>query len=488
MNPTYRLTALLMGTTILVAQPFHAATSIAAVSVGKVAEDVTVFIQGVNNPDNFGSGVIIGRSGKTYTVLTAGHVVEASDQYTIKTSDGIGYTLKNPRKISGVDLAVVEFESTSTYALATLGNSDQVSQTDTVFVAGFPKPGQNITVPIFTITTGAISSIIRKQNQTRDGYALSYNNETRAGMSGGPVFNSSGQVIAIHGRKEGELGGGATAGAWLNLGVPINFYKSGGGTSQIAKASVDAEQQRAAQEAQQRAQQEAQQRAAQEAQLRAQQEAQQRAAQEAQLKAQQEAQQRAAQEAQLAAAQEAQLKAQQEAQQRAAQEAQLKAQQEAQQQTQPVAATAVLASIRPIDAIVPRVSAPAASTKQVCEDIRINMIVTKRCRTEKVDAPMRPGDESASANSPEAYVNNGNLRAASGSYQSAIEDYNSAIQRNAGLAIAYFNRGFAYYKMGDSNRAAADFAKAGDLFRTQGDAQRYQQTQEIVKALTQAQS
>jgi flagellar biosynthesis GTPase FlhF len=475
-----------MGTTILVAQPFYTASSIAAVSVGKVAEDVTVFIQGVNNPDNFGSGVIIGRSGKTYTVLTAGHVVEASDQYTIKTSDGIGYTLKNSRKISGVDLAVVEFESTSTYALATLGNSDQVSQTDTVFVAGFPKPGQNITVPIFTITTGAISSIIRKQNQTRDGYALSYNNETRAGMSGGPVFNSSGQVIAIHGRKEGELGGGATAGAWLNLGVPINFYKTGGGggTSQIAKASVDAEKQRAAQEAQQRAQQEAQQRAAQEAQQRAQQEAQQRAAQEAQQRAQQEAQQRAAQEAQL--------RAQQEAQQRAAQEAQLKAQQEAQQreqpQTQPVAATAVLASVRPIDAIVPRVSAPAASTKQVCEDIRINMIVTKRCRTEKVDAPMKPGDESASANSPEAYVNNGNLRAASGSYQSAIEDYNGAIQRNAGLAIAYFNRGFAYYKMGDSNRAAADFAKAGDLFRTQGDAQRYQQTQEIVKALTQAQS
>jgi hypothetical protein len=451
MNSTHRLTALLMGTTVLVAQPFQ--VSIAAVSVGKLAEEVTVFIQGVNNPDNFGSGVIIGRSGKTYSVLTAGHVVAVTDQYTIKTIDGLGYTLKNVRKLSGVDLAVVQFESSSSYTVATLGDSDQVAQTDSVFVAGFPKPGQNITVPIFTITTGAISSIVRKQNQTRDGYAFGYNNETRAGMSGGPVFNSAGQVIAIHGRKEGELGGGATSGAWLNLGVPINFYKSGGG-------SLQRDEQQEALAAQQRAQQ------------------------QAALEAQQRAQQQAALEAQQRAQQQAALEAQQRAQQQAA----LEAQQRAQQQAQTVSTSTVLASVRPINALVPRSSSlSSTSSRQVCEDIRINMIVTKRCRTETV-AGNKPGDESASSNSPEAYVNNGNARVANGSYQSAIEDYTTAIQRNSSLAIAYFNRGIAYYKLGNTDRAIADFSKSGELFRSQGDTQNYQQTQNILRALTQSQS
>ncbi|HEY9824423.1 MAG TPA: serine protease, partial [Stenomitos sp.] len=392
MNPNYRLTALLMGTTVLVAQPFFPATSIAAVQVGKLAEDVTVFIQGVNNPDNFGSGVIIGRSGKTYTVLTAAHVVVDSDQYTIKTVDGLGYSLKNVKRLSGVDLAVVQFESGTSYTVASLGDSDQVAQTDAVYVAGFPKPGQNITVPIFTITTGSISSIIRKQNQTRDGYALAYSNETRAGMSGGPVFNSAGQVIGIHGRKEGELGGGATNGAWLNLGVPINFYKTGGGSAQVASISESTVQ--AALEAQQRAQQQAAL------------EAQQRAQQQAALEAQQRAEQQAALEAQKRAQQQAALEAQKRAQQQAELEAQQRAQQQAQQPSK-IATSNILTAIRPINLIVPQsVESSGSSTRQVCEDLRINMIVTKRCRTETV-ATGRAGNESASSNSPEAYVNNG---------------------------------------------------------------------------------
>jgi serine protease Do len=314
MNASYRLAALLMGTTVLVAQPFYWEKAAAQVSIGKLAQDVTVFIQGVSNPDNFGSGVIIGHSGKSYSVLTAAHVVTGTDQFTIQTGDGLQYTLKNVQRLPNLDMAIVQFDSGSSYQTARLGNSDQMSLTSTVYVAGFPKPGQNITVPVLAVTNGEIAQVL-PANSARDGYGFAYTNSTRAGMSGGPVFNSGGEVIAIHGRKEGEVGGGATNGAWVNLGIPINRYKAG--SSQVA-GNPDADLQK---------QKEAQRQAALEAQRKAQEQAQQQTALEAQRKAQEQARlaQQKAQESQRQAASEAQRKAQ-ESQRQAASEAQRKAQ------------------------------------------------------------------------------------------------------------------------------------------------------------------
>jgi tetratricopeptide (TPR) repeat protein len=514
MNPTYRLTALLMGTTMLVAQPFYWEKAVAQSSIGKIAQDVTVFIQGVNNPDNFGSGVIIGRSGKSYTVLTAAHVVSGTDQYTIQTGDGLQYTLKNVQKLSNLDMAVVQFDSSSSYTIAELGNSEQISLTSSVYVAGFPKPGQNITVPVLAVTNGEIAQVL-PANSARDGYGFAYTNSTRAGMSGGPVFNSQGQVVAIHGRKEGEAGGGATNGAWLNLGIPINRYKTAGaGGSQIAKvSSVDQQQQKAREEAQRKAALEAQQQAQEQSRLAREKVAQQQAALETQRKAQEQAQRQAALETQKKNQAAAQRQAQEQAQQQAALETQKKnqvaAQRQAQEQAQRQAALAVqkkgqgqvaaqqqskaasakafLAAASPFAAAVSQPQATATpSSRQVCEEIRINTIVSKRCRTESVFQESASGSKSGS--SAEAYVNNGNARVASGSYQDAVEDYNAAIQGNSSLAIAFFNRGLAYYRLGKNERAIADFSKAADLFKSQGDAQKLQKTQDILQSLTQANS
>jgi S1-C subfamily serine protease len=494
MNATYRLTALLMGTTVMVAQPF-CASAVAQVSVGRVAKDVTVFIQGVNSPDNFGSGVIIGHSGKTYSVLTASHVVANADQYTIQTSDGVGNTLKSSQKLSGIDMAVVQFESSATYAIAALGNSDQVEQTDGVFVAGFAKPGANITVPILQITKGDISSLI-PNGQAKDGYGLAYTNPTRAGMSGGPVFNVAGEVVGIHGRKESESSGGATNGAWLNLGIPINRYKAGG--AQIAgganpdnrKAQADAKQQAALKAQQQADQLKAQQESQRQAALKAQQEESQRQAalnkaqqeeskRQAALKAQQQNQQ-AQQQAQADAKRQAALKAQQQADQ-------LKVQADAKRQ----ATHSRLANLRPLDAPVAR-SSGAPITRQVCEDkdVRVNTIVVKRkeCHTVTVPQGNESSSGSSSGNEAENYVNTGNSRIASGSYKDAVSSYDDAIQRNPSLAVAFFNRGLAYYNLGQRDNAIADFSKAAALFRSQGDGQKLQQTQDILQALNQANS
>jgi tetratricopeptide (TPR) repeat protein len=508
----------------MVAQPFHWEKAVAGVSIGKLAPEVTVFIQGVNNPDNFGSGVVIGRTGKNYLVLTAAHVVAAADRYTIQANDGVQYTLQNIRRLPNVDMAVVQFESSSSYTVAQMGNSDDVSLTTGVYVAGYPKPGQNIRVPVLTITNGEIAQVL-PANASVDGYGFAYTNSTRAGMSGGPVFNSLGEVIAIHGRKEGEAGGGATNGAWLNLGIPINRYKgAGAGGTQIAAVSKVDLQQKAREAAQRQAQEQAQaQRQAQEQAQRAALESERQAKELAQKQAQEraaaarDAQQRQAQEQAQRQAAEAQRQAQAQQQaaaalaaqqrqtkeqaqqkaaaaaleaQRQAQQANIQAQQANAQRQAQIAASAknLLASASPFaaSALPPRTST-ISSTREVCKDVRINTIVVKRCSTEVVNQIQ----ESASAplsNSSGTAVNNGNARAAGGNYQAAVDEYTAAIQANSGLAIAFFNRGLAHYNLGKKDRAIADFSKAADLFRSQGDFQKLQKTQDILQALTQSNS
>jgi Trypsin-like peptidase domain/TPR repeat len=478
MNTTSRLAALLMGTTVLVAQPFHWEKATAQVSIGKLAQDVTVFIQGVNNADNFGSGVIIGHSGKGYTVLTAAHVVTGTDSFTIQTGDGLQYTLKNIQRLPNLDMAIVQFDSSSSYPTARLGNSDQMGLTSSVYVAGFPKPGQNITVPVLAVTNGEIAQVI-PANSARDGYGFSYTNSTRAGMSGGPVFNAAGEVIAIHGRKESEAGGGATTGAWVNLGIPINRYKAG--SSQIATESgVDSQK-----EAQRQAALEAQRKAQQQAQLEAQQKAQEQAQRQAALDAQRKSQEQSQRQAAL----ETQRKSQEQAQRQATLDAQRKSQANTQQQSKRTSARAILGAAAPFSApFVPSRPAAITSTRQVCENIRINTIIVPRCRTETVNQRPESTSDTVPSDRSGTYVKDGNDRVAKGNYQGALEDYTNAIQGNSELAVAFFNRGLAFYNLDQKDRAIADFSKAADLFRSQGDSEKLQKTQAILQALTQANS
>lgn len=221
------LTLLVLTSTI---QP-RAALALSGEEVNTVARDITVLIQGINP----GSGVIIAREGNSYIVLTAKHVVNTEDQYQIITADQQPHPLdyKTVKKIPGVDLAILTFNSTKDYRTARLANSDNVREGATVFVSGWPNPGQSITKRIRQFTTGQLSA--RPEKPMNDGYALIYTNVTRAGMSGGPVLDTSGRVVGIHGRAEAEAldptltesgTSQAPAKVGFNLGIPINTFLS----------------------------------------------------------------------------------------------------------------------------------------------------------------------------------------------------------------------------------------------------------------------
>jgi tetratricopeptide (TPR) repeat protein/S1-C subfamily serine protease len=161
-----------------------------------------------------GSGVIVAKQGNSYYVLTAKHVVQNLDTKQLFTNlqlvtyDQDRYGVAGTVVAEGVDLAVVKFSSNTNYPLAQLGQ--QIQNTgDFVFVGGFPGR-ETINSPLWQwqLNPGYVNDKEQGKLNTQDtqsfsnGYDLIYGSISYGGMSGGPVFNSAGNVIGIHGRTE----------------------------------------------------------------------------------------------------------------------------------------------------------------------------------------------------------------------------------------------------------------------------------------------
>jgi S1-C subfamily serine protease len=182
----------------------------------KTAREITVLIEGDGNA----SGVIISKVDQTYYVLTAKHAVKDGKTYTVITGDGRKYSVaySQIKQFADLDLALIPFSSDQSYAIANLGNSEQVSQGDNVYVSGWPGTEEAITKRTHLVTDGRIVGL---QKGDVDGYELMYGNSTAPGMSGGPVLDTSGRVIGIHGRAAGNQVSGKVG---INLGIPINLF------------------------------------------------------------------------------------------------------------------------------------------------------------------------------------------------------------------------------------------------------------------------
>ncbi len=234
-----KISSMIVGTALVVVMVVTLPTSAYAASsqeVAQIAKKTTVQINNVGSPSPGGSGVIIAKEGNTYTVLTANHVVcDALDRpgaivcssditYSIRTSTGREYPVKDIKVLQkskdDADLAVVTFEATEDYPVVTLANSDQLKVTQDIYLAGFPATFQKSGVAReFNLPKG---SIISFQNNALNGYSLVHNALSLKGMSGGPVLDSSGRVIAIHGLADGISGGKSG----FNAAIPINTFIS----------------------------------------------------------------------------------------------------------------------------------------------------------------------------------------------------------------------------------------------------------------------
>jgi serine protease Do len=234
--------------TIVISQPAMAKT---AREVAQIAVPTTVQINNIVAPNLGGSGVIISKNGKTYTVLTASHVVEnPNTDYSIKTSKKKEHNVTSVKSFrkekTGTDLAIVTFETDEEYAVAPLTNSNEATIGSGVYISGYPVASVGVNERRYSFTSGIITT---EGISDSEGYTLRYDAVTDKGMSGGPVFDVSGRVIGIHGEGEAkgsivvekgepEKGqsekGQAQIKTGFNLAIPINTF-----VSQMSQVGMD---------------------------------------------------------------------------------------------------------------------------------------------------------------------------------------------------------------------------------------------------------
>lgn len=187
-------------------------TQDSAKQVQQLAELIAVKVL---SKDFLGSGILIQRKGSVYQVLTNAHVLRSGNPpYQIQTPDGRIYEA-NLSKISdrsvpsyfnGNDLAVLQFRSPKiNYQVASLGHASTLSVGNEVFAAGFPFDSQGIQDTGFVFRKGKVSLVLDKALE--GGYRIGYTNDIVKGMSGGPLLNRAGQVVAINGRHAEPLWG-----------------------------------------------------------------------------------------------------------------------------------------------------------------------------------------------------------------------------------------------------------------------------------------
>jgi serine protease Do len=206
MGNHHQLAAILSGSAIvsvLVINYVAPARALTGKQVNDIAREVTVLIRGERG---HGSGVILQKTGTTYYVLTAEHVVRKQDDYKLVTADKKAHAIEyaKVKRINGIDLAIVKFTSTNNYQTAKLGTA-KTNEGQEVYVSGWPSNGTVGNAAggelIRQFTSGSISGYLPK---SLNGYRTIYTNVTRAGMSGGPVFDTGGRVIGIHGMGDKE--------------------------------------------------------------------------------------------------------------------------------------------------------------------------------------------------------------------------------------------------------------------------------------------
>ncbi|MEA5543138.1 serine protease [Limnoraphis robusta Tam1] len=242
MNLPHKLSVILVSLIAAIQLPIYLAWS--SEEIGENAKKITVRIDG----KTLGSGVIIKKepgdeNSYTYSVLTARHVILHTDltengdlmtkevDYEIQTVGGKKYrvtcpndcrTLDEQKNIDdeqkNIDLAVFKFSSDQEYKVAELGNSNEMNEGMTVYVAGYPSRGESRD-RFLIFQQGMIQTAYQP---SPGGYTLKYGISAQVGTSGGPVLDEQGRLIAIHGKADVHPIQGATT---SNLGIPINIYK-----------------------------------------------------------------------------------------------------------------------------------------------------------------------------------------------------------------------------------------------------------------------
>lgn len=166
----------------------------------KNARATTVYIRSAKDHDQFISGVIIAKQETTYAVLTLGAMLDSDTPYTVTAKNKFSFPINNIDKLPHTDLAIATFNSRKRLKVSTIGEYEKVKKNSVIYVSGYPFPGMNIKNPTLSITSGRVTSISPEVEQSES--LIETSNTISKGMSGGPIYNHKGQLIAISGQMD----------------------------------------------------------------------------------------------------------------------------------------------------------------------------------------------------------------------------------------------------------------------------------------------
>lgn len=155
-----------------------------------------------------GSGVIISNDG---LIMTAAHVVQVADAIEVEFRDGTSCEATVVSSSPRTDLALLKLTKKAPFKLekAMIGDSNQLRVGDALFAIGAPN---GIT---YTMTSGHVSNVLStgiKALQSTEIEVVLTDAGIDVGNSGGPIFNSAGEVVGIVSQffpfqqKSGSLG------------------------------------------------------------------------------------------------------------------------------------------------------------------------------------------------------------------------------------------------------------------------------------------
>ena len=139
-----------------------------------------------------GSGVILSPDG---LILTNNHVVEGAREIRLTLADGRSFMGRILGTDPDTDLAVLRGDTSDHLPTAVLANSKQVRPGQVAIAIGNPLGFQS------TVSAGIVSAVgrsLRAQNGRLIGDVIQSDTALNPGNSGGPLVNSSAEVVGIN--------------------------------------------------------------------------------------------------------------------------------------------------------------------------------------------------------------------------------------------------------------------------------------------------
>lgn len=157
-----------------------------------------------------GTGCVINPNG---TIITSSHVIANSDDIVVTISNGEKYrakVIKSPELNS--DISLLKIDTTKPLKTITFGDSKNIKVGQKVLAIGNPFGFNG------TLTQGIVSRIDYKRNKIQTDAAIN------PGSSGGPLLNTSGEVIGINQAIYNPDNNTSNIG--IGFAIPINVVKS----------------------------------------------------------------------------------------------------------------------------------------------------------------------------------------------------------------------------------------------------------------------